>query len=130
VGSVLVEVEAEKVGSLTTAVREADAEGLEVRVAPTLDEGSATGDRVHVSLVGRDRRGIVHQVTRACSDLGANIETFETRLTEEPHAGGPLFHMDADLRLPASLRAERVQAALEAISAEIMVDISVTQAAK
>jgi glycine cleavage system regulatory protein len=129
VGSVHVEVEAENVDRLTAAVREADAEGLEVRIAPSLEEGPANGDRVHVSLVGQDRPGIVHQVTKACSGLGANIETFETRLTEEPYAGAPLFHMHADLRLPVSLGAERVQAALEAISAEIMVDISVTQAA-
>jgi glycine cleavage system regulatory protein len=40
----------------------------------------------------------------------------------------PLFHMEAQLRLPPELQAGRVQAALQEISAEIMVDISVTPA--
>ncbi|HWT51106.1 MAG TPA: amino acid-binding protein, partial [Caulobacter sp.] len=70
--------------------------------------------------------GIVHQVTAVLSGLDANIEAFDTRLSVEPHSGAPLFHMDARLRLPKGLKAEAVQAALEDISAEIMVDVSLT----
>ena len=40
-------------------------------------------------------------------------------------AGAPLFHMSAHLRLPTGLAASDVQAALEAISGEIMVDVAV-----
>jgi glycine cleavage system regulatory protein len=38
----------------------------------------------------------------------------------------PLFNMEARLRLPPQLAVGAVQAALEEISAEIMVDISLT----
>lgn len=128
VGSVLVELDADSVEALRAAVRAVDAQGLEVRIAPAVEGAGAAGDAIHLSLVGQDRPGIVHQVTAVLSDLKVNIETFETRLSAEPHSGAPLFHMDARLRLSPDQRAEAVQTALEDISAEIMVDISLTPA--
>jgi len=128
VGSVLVELAADSVEVLRSAVSRVDAQGLEVRIAPALDGPAAAGEAVHFSLVGQDRPGIVHQVTAILSGLEANIETFDTRISVEPHSGAPLFHMNARLRLPPALQAEGVQAALEDISAEIMVDISLSPA--
>ncbi|HEY9219095.1 MAG TPA: ACT domain-containing protein [Phenylobacterium sp.] len=129
VGSVLVELAAERTEALRAAINAVDAQGLQVRIAPAVDGAGAAGEVVQFSLVGQDRPGIVHEVTGLLSGLGANIEAFETRLSIEPHSGGPLFHMEARLRLPPTLSAERVQAALEAISGEIMVDISLNPAA-
>ena len=126
VGSVL--VEADDVERLRAAVGEVDAQGLEVRIAPAVEAPGAAGEVVRFTLVGQDRPGIVHQVTGVLSGLDANIEAFDTRLSVEPHSGGPLFHMDARLRLPATLKADAVQAALESISAEIMVDVTLVPA--
>jgi glycine cleavage system regulatory protein len=128
VGSVLVELAADGVGDLRSAVRAVDAHGLEVRIAPAVEEPNAAGDALQFSLVGQDRPGIVNQVTAVLGELGANIETFDTWIDAEPHSGAPLFRMEALLRLPPMLDAAEIQAALEAISAEIMVDISVTAA--
>ena len=127
VGSVLVEGEAE---ALRAAVAAIDAAGLEVRIVPARERAgrtpeAMTGETLEFSLVGGDRPGIVKQVTAAVSALGANIETFETRLSTEAHSGAPLFHMAAHLRLPEGLSAGKVQAALEAISGEIMVVVAV-----
>lgn len=128
VGSVLVELDGGRVEALRSAVREVDAQGLEVRISPAIEGAEAAGDVVQFSLVGQDRSGIVHQVTAVLSRLEANIEDFDTHISVEPHSGAPLFHMEARLRLPPALSAEAVQAALEEISAEIMVDISLTPA--
>ena len=126
VGSVLVAIGAEGVEVLRTAVRAVDAAGLEVRIAPAIESPGEAGEGLHLSLVGQDRPGIVRQVTAVLSALDVNIEAFDTRLSAEPHSGAPLFHLEARLRLPSGLRAGEVQAALEAISAEIMVDTSLT----
>jgi glycine cleavage system regulatory protein len=127
VGSVLVEfAAASDVEALRAAVREVDAHGLEVRIAPAIEASEAAGAEAHFSLVGQDRPGIVQQVTAVFSRLGANIEAFETRLSTEPHSGATLFHMEARLRIPPSLQLDVVQSALEDISGEIMVDISLT----
>lgn len=128
VGSVLVELAPEHAEALRKAVAAVDAEGLEVWIAPALEGGADGGEALDLTLVGQDRPGIVKQVTAALSSLGANIETFETSVTAEAHSGVPLFHMEARMRLPADLPAARVQAALEAISAEIMVDIALAPA--
>lgn len=125
VGSVLVEGEADR---LRAAVAAVDAAGLDVRVAPADAATNAAGEMLEFTLVGQDRPGIVNQVTAALTPLGANIETFETWLSAEAHAGAPLFHMAANLRLPAGLDAAKVQDALEAISGEIMVDVAVGKA--
>ena len=128
VGSVLVELDAAGVDGLRAAVRTVDDHGLTVHIAPAIEGSDAAGEALHFDLVGQDRPGIVNQVTSVLSQLGANIETFETWVDSEPHSGAPLFHMDAQLRLPSGLQADDVQAALEQISGEIMVDISLNPA--
>src|SRR5690606_2745932 len=130
VGSVLVEVAGDKAEALRAAVAAVDAEGLEVRIAPAQEEtalkdGGAAGETLEISLVGQDQPGIVSEVTKAVSSLGVNIEALDTWLGAEAHSGAPLFHMAAELRLPPGLSAGEVQAALEAISGEIMVDVAV-----
>lgn len=124
-GSVLVELEAGAAEGLRAAVTAIDAQGLEVRIAPAIDGPAVDGEILQLELVCQDRAGIVNQVAGALSALNANIEAFETWLSLEAHSGMPLFHMRARLRLPPTLKAEAVQAALEALSGEIMVDISV-----
>ncbi|HSZ50507.1 MAG TPA: ACT domain-containing protein [Caulobacteraceae bacterium] len=128
VGSVLVELAADRVEALRSAVRSVDTQGLEVRVAPAIEGPVEGGEELHLSLVGQDRIGIVDQVTAVLSSLEVNIEAFETSVRAEPHSGVPLFHMDAHVRLPPKRQAWEVQAALQDISAEIMVDISITPA--
>lgn len=129
VGSVLVAAPVEGGEALRAAVAAVDAAGLEVRLAPAAVEAEApTGEVLALSLVGQDQPGIVSQVTGVLSAQGANIESLETRVSAGAHSGAPLFHMDARLRLPPGLAAEAVQAGLEAISGEIMVDITLAPA--
>jgi glycine cleavage system regulatory protein len=129
VGSVLVELASNDIERLRSAVSAVDAQGLEVRIVAAVEASGAVGETLDFSLVGGDRLGIVDQVTSVLSGLGANIETFKTWITDEAYSGAPLFNMQAHLRLPAGLQAAQVQAALENISAEIMVDFSLTPAA-
>ena len=124
VGSVLVDLEAEDAEGLRSAVAAVDAHGLEVRIAPAIDSRGAEGEVFEFGVVGQDRPGIVREVTAVLSALDANIERFKTWIAAEAYSGAPLFHIEARLRLPPGLRSQDVQAALEDISAEIMVDIS------
>ncbi|MBL8773678.1 MAG: amino acid-binding protein [Phenylobacterium sp.] len=127
VGSVLVELAEDRTDALREAVASVDARGLEVRIAPAVPAGGGEGgEALLLSLVGQDRPGIVRQVTAVLAGLEVNIEAFDTRLSAEPHAGGVLFHLEARLRLPPGVGAADVQAALEEISAEIMVDTALT----
>jgi glycine cleavage system regulatory protein len=124
VGSVLVELEASAMDRLRSAIDAVDAHGLEVRIAPALEADVADGEVLHFVLVGQDRPGIVNQVTAVLRDLDTNIETFKSWISAEPYSGAPLFNMETRLRLAPGLKADKVQETLEAISAEIMVDVS------
>lgn len=128
VGSVLVEIDPDRIQALRAAVAGVDAQGLEVRIAPAQTGAPGGGADIRFSLVGQDRPGIVHQVTAVLGELGVNIETFTTHLSAEPYSGVPLFNLDARLRLPSGMPTQAVQDALEAISAEVMVDISLAAA--
>lgn len=130
VGSVLVDLDAARLGALREGVGRVDAEGLTVRIVPAREAAVAApaGPALQLDLVGQDRPGIVNEVTAALGRLGANIETFRTWVVAEPHSGAPMFNMAATLALPAGLTADAVQAALEDISAEILVDIALTPA--
>jgi glycine cleavage system regulatory protein len=128
VGSVLVEIAEGNIEALRVAVATVDAQGLEVRIAPAFGNAGNAGqasETLEFSLVGQDRPGIVNKITAAVTELGGNIETFETWLSSEAHSGASLFHMAARLRLPEGLTAAEVQTALETISGEIMVDVAV-----
>src|SRR5271157_3341604 len=72
VGSVLVELEADSLDGLISAVRAVDDHGLEVRIVRAIEGAGATGEALQFGLVGQDRPGIVDQVTEVLSRLGAN----------------------------------------------------------
>lgn len=124
VGSVLVELPPEALEKLEIAVAKVDAVGLKVAVVAA-GEDDAAGAPLSLSLVGQDRPGIVREVTTALAALHVNIERFQSDTEQSAWSGAPLFRAEADLRLPPGISEDDVQAALEAISGEIMVDISV-----
>jgi glycine cleavage system regulatory protein len=124
VGSVLIDLTDDRVEALTAAVRGIDDHGLEVRIVSAIAPQDAGGESLRFQLVGQDQPGIVDQVTAVLGGLSANIEAFETWIDSGSESGVTLFHADARIRLPPDLPAQTLQAALEAISAEIMVDIS------
>ena len=127
VGSVLVELPGDRLAELETAARAIDAVGLTVAIVPASGEGvdrqrAGGGQPLDIEIVGQDRPGIVREVTTVLAGLDVNIEDFTTMIEGSAWSGAPLFRGRARLLLPAHQSTERVRAALEAISSEIMVD--------
>jgi len=123
VGSVLVELPAERLAELEAAARTIDAVGLTVAIVPAAgDEGHGQGQTLAIEIVGQDRPGIVREVTTVLAGLDVNIEDFTTAIEGSAWSGAPLFRGRARLMLPPTVSTDRVRAALEAISGEIMVD--------
>ncbi len=129
VGAVLVELEADRLDDLERAVRTVDERGLHVKAIPAGDpQPPATGDVVRIDLVGQDRPGIVREVTAALAPLGANIEDFVSVTENGAWSGERLFRATAKATLPAGTTLGQVQDALEAISAEIVADLTFSKA--
>lgn len=123
VGSVLVELDDAAVPLLQAKARAIDLQGLSVSVLPAGDE-DPSGRPLILDLVGEDRTGIVREVTAVLAALGVNIDDLDTTIERGAETGKLLFRAKANLRVPESTDVDAVVAALEAISGEILVDLS------
>lgn len=123
-GAILVELDAARLGDLGQAVQRLNQGALHVSIVPAGDEPPVEGRPLGFELVGQDRPGIVQEVTAVLAGLGVNIEDFATRTDMGSWSGERLFRATARLTVPPQTSPDEVQAALEAISGEIMVDFT------
>ena len=128
VGSVLVELDAAALPALEAEVGKVDANGLRVSLVAADEETLSGGDTLTVELVGQDHPGIVREVTTVLAALGVNIDSLTTCTEHGAWSGEPLFRAEARVTLPQGVDRDEVQAALEAISGEVMVDFTVRKA--
>lgn len=123
-GIVHVEVEAEKADTLISALQRLESQGLSVIVQKDNGESlTSSFAPLILEIMGNDRAGIVHEVTRVLAERNVNVEEFQTECISAPMSGDRLFRATARLRLPAALSANQLQAALEQIAHDLMVDI-------
>jgi glycine cleavage system regulatory protein len=101
-----------------------DATGLKVDIVAA-GHAPPTGTPLSLSVVGQDQPGIVRDVTAVLAAIGVNIERLETALKDGAWSGARLFTAEADLLLPDGVSEADVRRELEAISAEIMVDVTI-----
>lgn len=124
VGSVLVELPAANVAALERQVQSIDAAGLSVVINPAGVEPAPPQATLLFELIGQDRPGIIRQVTAVLAGLGANIESLSSGEETGAWGGEQLFRAQLRVTLPKGVSPEAVQAALEEISGEIMVDFT------
>ena len=98
VGSVLIELPAERTADLERMAQGIDATGLNVSIVGADDAGPTPGTPLRLELVGQDRLGIVREVTTVLAELRVNIDELETRRTSGSMSGELLFHAEALLR--------------------------------
>lgn len=78
---------------------------------------------INFEIIGPDRTGIVHELTRTIAGLGASVEEMETRLDSAPVSGEPLFAADTKVRLPDGLSEDAFRDALENSADALFVDV-------
>lgn len=111
---------AEELASALMALR---ARGLTVVVEASSAAASPRMRTVQLELVGHDRPGIVREITKVLTQIGVNIEEFETALTSAPDSGDALFRSRARLGVPIALTPAALRGALEAVAMDLMVDV-------
>lgn len=124
VGAVLVELDAARIPVLETEIHKIDESGLQVSLVLAGEEPAPSGTSLSIELVGQDRPGIVREVTSALAALGVNIEDFSSGTENTAWSGELLFRAEARLSLPKGVSVDDVREALEDISGEIMVDLT------
>lgn len=125
-GIVLVEVPDGSLDALRAGLARLGEEGLlDVTITPVSPQvvAEAPAEILHIELTGRDRPGIVREVSSVLAALGVNIDSMSTLTYDAPMGDGQLFGTDALLVLPESVTVEQVRDALEGIVGDLMVDI-------
>lgn len=124
-GIVRVEVDAERAVALQDAL--ARLPGLKVTAESSAGALPAQGRRLKLSLVGQDRIGIVKEVTQVLARHAVNVEELATHTSSAPMSAETLFHAHAELHVAPELDARLLQSALERLSDELMVDITLDE---
>lgn len=124
-GIVKVAVGADNSAALQAAL--AALQGFKVTAEVSAAAAPAKGRHLRLSLVGHDRIGIVREVTQVLAQYGVNVESLDTYTASAPMSAETLFHADADLFAGADLDSSALARALEAISNDLMVDISLDE---
>ncbi len=102
-------------GLLEVSVHETDV------LPPAGDESVAQT----IALLGSDRPGIVQEISAALNRTGVSITKLTTGTREAPMSGGTLFEARMDVLIPADADTAAIRNDLEAIAAELLVDLDV-----
>jgi len=130
-GILQIEVSAEEAETLKGALNSLEKDGLSVSVVTGRTsepaDPAASGPVLHLEVVGQDQPGIVHQISATISAHGGNVEELNTELTSAPWSGETLFQAKVILRMPNDKSLDDFRNDLEAITHDLMVDLSLVQ---
>ncbi|TVO53971.1 glycine cleavage system protein R [Denitromonas halophila] len=101
---------------------------LKVTVTSATDTPAPeTARRLHLTLVGQDRLGIVREVSQVLLRHAVNVEELSTLTSSAPMSGETMFHAKASLQGGQDLDAAALQSDLEALSNDLIVDITLDE---
>ncbi len=125
-GVVLVTVSPSKAEALKSDLEKIEAAGLlNIEVAPTTSAPSAAGPRYTVDITGQDHPGIVHELSHALASNACSIDEFSSEVVPAP-MGGEMFVAHAVVEVPEAMSLRDLQAVLEDVATDLMVDVGVT----
>lgn len=123
-GIARVQIEPEQADKLHQALLALSGTDLEISIQTDNAPAAASNCRqLHLSLVGNDRLGIVHELSKALAERNINVSEMNTNVTSAPMTGEPLFEAEAEIQVPASIDLAELSEALEEIADELAVDI-------
>ncbi len=127
-GVLRVSVPEEQVDALTRALQSLGPEGLQIGVARSeLEPPASDAQGLRLEILGSDRPGIVHDISRALADRDINVDELRTEIMSAPMSGELLFLANAEIQIPAGLNLELLRKDLEALAHELMVDIDLDE---
>lgn len=79
--------------------------------------------KARLDLSGHDHPGIVHRIFTAFQKRGVNVEELSTSLEAEPWSGTLIFKAQARLGVPETVTLDQLQADLENLASDLLVDV-------
>lgn len=121
-GIVEVSVPADQQATLTAALDDLDGL-LKITTHPGSAATATTWPLLTMTVIGNDRAGIVREISGALRRHALSIEHLSSKTTDAPMAGGRLFEATVVARIPADADTAAIRTDLEALAAEIQVDL-------
>lgn len=122
-GIVEVSVPADSIDALTASLKELQGL-LTITAHPGSDAASGVWPLVSLTVIGNDRPGIVKEISAALSRHRLSIEHLSSKTIDAPMTGGRLFEATVTARIPQDADSLAIQTDLEALAAEIQVDLT------
>jgi glycine cleavage system transcriptional repressor len=103
--------------------------GLKIIAKRTRVEPPRGGLRPYsIRVTGLDRPGIVHGVTELLAARNINVAGLESRVTNAPLTGTPMFVLDAELQVPSDVALSELRRVLQTLCDEENLDFSLDHA--
>jgi glycine cleavage system regulatory protein len=124
-GILLVSVPSTNADACLADLRDLEDLGMHI-TAEICDEAPATGKtwEYTLELVGNDQPGIVHTITKLLASHSISVQEFESAVESGSMAGGAIFRANARLQVPDSINMDDLEAEIEAIANDLMVEIN------
>ena len=129
-GIVRVEIDVAQIDTLAQAIRGLEDKGL--RIVIETEKASPerpAGNLAVLELVGQDRPGILHQISRVLATHRVNVEELASDRVSAPMDGTMLFQARATVLLPSETSVAALRADLERIASDLMVDVELSPSA-
>lgn len=124
-GILIIQVPAAERQPLIDALHKLESQGLSISIEDSEGTAHDAADQaVTLELVGHDKPGIVRDISRTLAGMQINVHRMQTALTSGSMSGEQLFTARAEIQVPATTSLEQLQDRLEAIAADLMVDIT------
>ena len=113
-----------QIEALTAALRDIEPQGLRMLIEWSDNDESAPASQVYkLHLIGADRVGIIRDIAHALAAYGVNIDELNTDYVSAPMSGDLLFKAEALIRAPHEVAFSELQANLDDLAHELMVEI-------
>lgn len=126
-GIVRVEIATDKSEDLAAALGTLQTKGLRiVTEAELASVAKSTGTLAVLELVGQDRPGILHQISRVLATHRVNVEELSSERVSAPMDGTMLFQAQIHVLMPPQVSMASLRADLEKIASDLMVDVDLS----
>lgn len=126
-GILVVQVSDEHAEALSQALLGLRAQGINLICEASQSEDISTDHtELVLDLVGHDKPGIVRDISTVLAQHNANVIKLSSELVPGSMSSELLFKAQGRVTVPASVDVDQLQDALEAIAADLLVDISFT----
>ena len=124
-GIVKVQITEQNVQGLESALNDLKQSGWVINTEYSNAHAEDSKANAKLSIIGNDRPGIVKDVAQSLSTLAVNVIELHTQFESAAMSAEPLFKTKARVHIPKSVDFDDVRDALEKLSNELMVEISI-----